>query len=58
MIEKYNIKPSRVIRRALEEEVRRKTLEELESRAKKLSEKLEKISEEEITRLIREDRER
>jgi len=58
LIEKYNIKPSQVIRRALEEEVRKRALEELEGRAKKLSKRLGRISEEEIVRLIREDRER
>lgn len=58
LIEKYKIEPSKVIRRALEEEVRKRALEELEGRAKKLSKKLENISEEEIARLIREDRER
>jgi myo-inositol-1-phosphate synthase len=58
LIEKYNIKPSQIIRRAIEEEVRKRALEELEGRAKKLSKRLERISEEEIVRLIREDRER
>ncbi len=58
LMDKLGIKPSPVMRRALEEEVRKRLLEELERRAERLRERLPDISNEEIARLIREDRER
>jgi polyhydroxyalkanoate synthesis regulator phasin len=58
LMDELEIKPGPVIRKALEEEVRRRTLKKLEERARKLLEKLPEISDEEIARLIREDRER
>ena len=58
LIDRLGIKPSPVMRRALEEEVRRRMLEELERRAKGLRKRLPEISDEEIAELIREDRER
>jgi len=58
LLDKYGIKPGPVIRKALEEEVRRRVLSELEGRAKALAEKLSHISDEEIASLIREDREK
>jgi len=57
LLDKYGIKPGPVIRRALEEEVRRYILEKTQEKAKKLRKKVEHISDEEIARLIREDRE-
>lgn len=57
MLERYGIKPGPVIRRALEEEVRRRVLEELEEKGKELSTRLSHISDEEVASLIREDRE-
>jgi len=57
LMDKYGIKPGPVIREALEREVRRRVLEEAEKRAKKLSGKLKEIPDEEIAKLIREDRE-
>ena len=57
LIDRYGIKPGEVIRRALEEEVRRRMLAELEERARRLSGKLAGISDEEIVELIRRDRE-
>ena len=56
MLDKYGIKPGPVIRQALEREVRRKILEEAERRAKKLSRKVAHIPDEEVARIIREDR--
>jgi len=56
-MDKYGIKPGSVTREALEREVRRIVLEEAEKRAKKLSGKLKEIPDEEIAKLIREDRE-
>jgi Mg/Co/Ni transporter MgtE len=56
LMDKYGIKPSTVIRRALEEEVKKRILEEAENRAKELINKVSHISDEEIARIIREDR--
>ncbi len=57
LLDKYGIKPGPIIRRALEEEVRRKILEEVEEKARELSKKVAHIPDEEIVKLIREDRE-
>jgi post-segregation antitoxin (ccd killing protein) len=56
LMDKYGIKPSAVIRRALEEEVKKKILEEAENKVKGLVPKVAHISDEEIARIIREDR--
>ena len=58
LLDRYGIKPGPVIRRALEEEVRRRMLSEIEERAKKLSERVSHIPDEEIVEIIREDRDR
>ncbi len=58
LLDKYGIKPGPVIRRSLEEEVKKYVVGELEERAKELSKKISKIPDEEIARIIREDRER
>jgi len=55
-LKKYNIKPGLIIRKALEEEVRRRVLSELEEKAKALSERPSHISDEEVASSIREDR--
>ncbi len=57
LLDKYGIKPGPIIREALEREVKRRILEEAEKKAKKLSRKVSHIPDEEIVRLIREDRE-
>jgi hypothetical protein len=57
LLDKYGIKPGPVIRRALEEEVKKKILEEIEKKALQLSKKVSHIPDEEIARIIREDRE-
>ncbi|OYT50621.1 MAG: hypothetical protein B6U76_12385 [Desulfurococcales archaeon ex4484_217_2] len=57
LLDAYNIKPGPIIRRALEEEVKKRILEEAEKGAKKLKEQLKHIPDEEIVKLIREDRE-
>ena len=54
---KYGIKPGPIIRRALEEEVKKRMLEELEKESRELSKELSHISDEEVVELIREDRE-
>jgi len=58
MLDRLGIKPGSVIRRALEEEVRRAMFKRLEERARKLSKKLPEIPDEEIAEIIREYRER
>lgn len=56
-MEKLGIKPSEVIKRAIEESVRRRKLEILEERLRSLSEKLSGISEEDWASAVRETRE-
>ncbi|RLE59153.1 MAG: hypothetical protein DRJ35_06395 [Thermoprotei archaeon] len=58
LMDKYGIKPGPVIREALEREVRKAVLNELEKKAKKLSKKLPPISDEDIAKIIREYRDR
>jgi hypothetical protein len=58
LLDKYGIKPGPVIKRALEEEVKRRVLSELEEEAIRLSKRLSHISDEEVVSMIREDRER
>lgn len=57
LMRRYGIKPGPVIRRALEEEVRRRRAEELEAAARELSGRLRGIPDEEIAEIIRRDRE-
>ncbi|MEM4913968.1 MAG: hypothetical protein QW579_08725 [Desulfurococcaceae archaeon] len=54
---KYGIKPGPIIRRALEEEVKKRMLEELEEKSRELSKEFSHVSDEEVVELIREDRE-
>jgi len=56
LLDKYGIKPGPVIRRALEEEVKKRVLSELEEKAKRLSKRFSHISDEEVVSIIREDR--
>ena len=58
LLDKYGVKPGPVIRRALEEEVKRRVLSEAKRDAEELKEALSYITDEEIAELIREDRER
>jgi polyhydroxyalkanoate synthesis regulator phasin len=58
LLDKYGIKPGPIIRRALEEEVKRRVLSELEEEARAFSERLSHISDEEVASIIREDREK
>ncbi|MGC8933339.1 MAG: hypothetical protein ACP5KE_09255 [Candidatus Methanodesulfokora sp.] len=53
---KCGIKPGPIIRKALEDAVRRKVLEGIDERLERFSELLDRIPDEEIARLIREDR--
>ena len=54
---KLKIKPSKFLRKAIEDEVRRKEIDELKEEITKLKPILDKVSIEEIVRSIREDRE-
>ncbi len=55
-IQKYKIKPSKILRKALEDEVRKREVEELKEEINKLKPILEKISVDDIVKSIREDR--
>jgi antitoxin CcdA len=55
-IQKFKIKPSKILRKALEDEVKKREVEELKEEINKLKPILEKISTEEIVKGIREDR--
>lgn len=55
--ERLGVKISGVLRCALEEEVRRRKLEELEKRLEKLGNALDRLDVNRIVRMIREDRE-
>jgi len=55
--ERLGVKISEVLRRALEEEVKRRKLEELEEKLGEVSEALEKIDIDRVVQSIREDRE-
>jgi antitoxin CcdA len=57
-MDRFNVKASQVIREALEDEVRRKELEELRERAQRLKPLLDRVTTEEVVRSIREDREK
>lgn len=56
LVDKYGVKPIPIIRRVLEEEVKKHVLSKIEEKARRLSEKASHIPDEEIARIIREDR--
>ena len=56
-LEKYGIKPSELLKRAIYEELRRREAEELEREVSELKDLLNKFSSEFVVRSIREDRE-
>jgi hypothetical protein len=58
LMDRYGVKAGPVIRRALEEEVKRRMAAEVEEEAKELGKRLAHISDEEVAALIREDRSR
>lgn len=55
-IQRYKIKISKVVRKALEEEIKRRKLEELKEAADRLGELLAQIPDEEIVKTIKETR--
>ncbi|MGQ9469600.1 MAG: type II toxin-antitoxin system CcdA family antitoxin [Nitrososphaerales archaeon] len=57
-IKKLGIKPSKLMRKAIEEEVRRREVERIKEEIEMMRPILSKISIEEIVKSIKEDRER
>ncbi len=55
---KLGVKTAEVLRRALEEEVKRREIEEINAELERLKPVLDKISVEEVVAMIREDREK
>lgn len=55
-MQRYKIKPAKVMRTALEDEVKRREIDELKAEIEKLKPTLEKISIDDIVKSIREDR--
>lgn len=55
-LKEYGIKPGPVIRKALEETLRKKILERVDEELKGVADELGRISDEEIAQLIREER--
>jgi antitoxin CcdA len=55
-IQKFKIKPSKILRKALEDEVKKREVEELKAELGKLKPILDKVSVEDIVKSIREDR--
>ncbi|MBS7623065.1 hypothetical protein KEJ39_05245 [Candidatus Bathyarchaeota archaeon] len=56
-LEKLGIKPSKLLKKAIEEEIRRREVEKVRREIESLKPTLEKISMEDIVKSIREDRE-
>jgi len=56
-IQRFKIKPSKILRKALEDEVKKKEVEELKQEIARLKPVLERVSMDEIIKSIREDRE-
>jgi Ulp1 family protease len=55
-IQRFKIKPSKIVRKALEDEVKKREIEELKKEIEQLKPILDKISMEDVVRGIREDR--
>ena len=55
-MQRLKIKPSKILRKALEDEVKKREMEELKQEINKLKPVLDKVSMEDIVKSIREDR--
>jgi antitoxin CcdA len=55
-IERFKIKPSKILRKALEDEVKKREIEELKEEIDRLKPILEKVSMDHIVKSIREER--
>ncbi|MEM3973796.1 MAG: hypothetical protein QW320_05445 [Ignisphaera sp.] len=58
LMDKYGIKPGPIIKKALEEEVKKRILAELEEKLRNILGEIASIPDEEVVDLIRGDRER
>lgn len=56
-LEKLGIKPSKILKKAIDEELRKREIKEIENKLKELRNVLNKFSKESIVESIREDRE-
>ena len=56
-LKKFGVKPSEILKKAIDEELRRREIEEIEDKLKELKNVLNKFSREFIVESIREDRE-
>ncbi len=56
-LEKLGIKPSKLLRKAIEEELRRREVERIKAEIMNLKPVLDRIPAKEVVKLIREDRE-
>src|SRR4030065_1963912 len=56
-MQRLKIKPSKILRKALEDEVKKREMEELKEEINKIKPVLDKVSIDEIVKSIREDRE-
>ncbi len=55
-MQRFKIKPSQILRKALEDEVKKREIEELKEEIKKLKPVLDKTNMEDVVKSIREDR--
>jgi antitoxin CcdA len=57
-IQKFKIKPSKILRKALEDEVKKREVAELKEEIDRLKPVLEKVSMEDVVKSVSEDREK
>lgn len=57
-LKKYGIKPSKLLRKTLEQEIRRREMEEIRIEIQNLSDALDRIDMADVVATIREDREK
>jgi Ulp1 family protease len=55
-VQRFKIKPAKILRKALEDEVKKREMEELKDEINKLKPILEKVSMDDVVKSIREDR--
>ena len=55
-LQHFKIKPSKILRKALEDEIKKREIEELKEEIRRLKPILEKISTDNVVKSIREDR--
>ena len=57
-LKKYGIKPSKLLRKTLEQEIRRREIEEIKAEIQNLGDALDRIDMADVVSTIREDREK